>query len=51
MIQPRPLDINTVIRHAQALLPPLLGENVELELRLAPDLGACTPTRGRSSRS
>ena len=39
LIQPRPLDLNTVIQHAQALLPPLLGENVELELRLAPDLG------------
>jgi two-component system, cell cycle sensor histidine kinase and response regulator CckA len=39
MIQPRPLDINTVVRHAQPLLPPLLGENVELELRLAPEPG------------
>jgi PAS domain S-box-containing protein len=39
LIQPRALDINTVIRHAQALLPPILGENVELDLRLAPDLG------------
>ena len=39
LIQPRALDINAVIQHAQALLPPVLGENVELELRLAPDLG------------
>jgi PAS domain S-box-containing protein len=39
MIQPRALDINTVIHHAQALLPPILGENVELDLRLTPDLG------------
>jgi two-component system cell cycle sensor histidine kinase/response regulator CckA len=39
LIQPRALDINLVIQHAQALLPPILGENVELELRLAPDLG------------
>jgi PAS domain S-box-containing protein len=39
MIQPRALDINTVIRHAQALLPPTLGENIELELRLAPESG------------
>jgi PAS domain S-box-containing protein len=39
MIQPRALDINSVIQHAQALLPPILGENVELHLRLAPDLG------------
>ena len=40
MIQPRALDINAVIHHVHALLPPILGENVELELRLAPDLGA-----------
>ena len=39
MIQPRALDINSVIQQAQALLPPILGENVELHLRLAPDLG------------
>jgi PAS domain S-box-containing protein len=39
MIQPRALDINTVIRHAQALLPPTLGENIELELRLSPEPG------------
>ena len=40
MTQPRALDINSVIHHAHALLPPILGENVELELRLAPALGA-----------
>ena len=39
LIQPRALDINAVIQHAQALLPPILGENVELHVRLAPDLG------------
>ena len=39
MIQPRALDINAVIHHVQPLLPPILGENVELQLRLAPDLG------------
>jgi hypothetical protein len=40
MTQPRALDINSVIHHAHALLPPILGENVELELRLAPAPGA-----------
>jgi two-component system, cell cycle sensor histidine kinase and response regulator CckA len=40
LTQPRALDINSVIHHAHALLPPILGENVELELRLAPALGA-----------
>jgi two-component system, cell cycle sensor histidine kinase and response regulator CckA len=39
LIQPRPLDLNAVVQHVQALLPPILGENVELELKLASDLG------------
>lgn len=39
LIQPRALDINAVIQHMRALLPPILGENVELDLRLATDLG------------
>jgi two-component system, cell cycle sensor histidine kinase and response regulator CckA len=33
------LDVNAVVRHAGALLPSILGENVELVLQLAPDLG------------
>ena len=39
LIQPRALDINAVVQHAQPLLPSVLGENVELDLRLASDLG------------
>ena len=39
LIQPRALDINAVIQHTQPLLPTILGENVELGLQLAPDLG------------
>jgi two-component system, cell cycle sensor histidine kinase and response regulator CckA len=39
LIQPRPLDINAVIRHAQGMLPPILGENIELVLQLSPNLG------------
>jgi hypothetical protein len=39
LIQPRMLDVNAVVRHAGAMLPSLLGENVELVLQLAPDLG------------
>jgi two-component system cell cycle sensor histidine kinase/response regulator CckA len=39
LIQPRPLDINAVVRHAELMLPSILGENVELVLELAPDLG------------
>jgi PAS domain S-box-containing protein len=40
MIQPRPLDINAVVHHAEGLLPPILGENIELVLQLSADLGA-----------
>jgi two-component system, cell cycle sensor histidine kinase and response regulator CckA len=40
LIQPRALDINAVIRHAEGLLPPILGENIELVLELEADLGA-----------
>jgi two-component system, cell cycle sensor histidine kinase and response regulator CckA len=39
LIQPQVLDINAVVRNAGALLPSILGENVELGLQLAPDLG------------
>jgi two-component system cell cycle sensor histidine kinase/response regulator CckA len=39
LIQPRALDINAVIQHTYALLPTILGENVELDLQLASDLG------------
>jgi len=39
MIQPRPLDLNAVIRHAEGLLQPILGENVELIQELSTDLG------------
>jgi PAS domain S-box-containing protein len=35
IIQPRRLDLNAVIRGAQAILRPVLGENVELVLQLA----------------
>jgi PAS domain S-box-containing protein len=39
MTQPRALDVNSVVRHVQALLPPIVGENIELELRLSPAVG------------
>jgi PAS domain S-box-containing protein len=39
LIQPRPLDLNAVIRQAKPMLPPTLGENIEVVLELAPDLG------------
>src|SRR5215213_404950 len=39
LIQPRPLDLNAVIRQAKPMLPPVLGESIEVALELAPDLG------------
>jgi two-component system cell cycle sensor histidine kinase/response regulator CckA len=36
IIQPRRLDLNAVIRGAEGILRPVLGENVELVLHLAP---------------
>jgi nitrogen-specific signal transduction histidine kinase/CheY-like chemotaxis protein len=39
LIQPRPLDLNHVVRGAEAILRPVLGENVRLTLRLSPQDG------------
>ncbi|HEX6107710.1 MAG TPA: PAS domain S-box protein [Gemmatimonadales bacterium] len=36
MIQPRRLDLNAVVRSAEEILRPVLGESVELRLQLAP---------------
>jgi PAS domain S-box-containing protein len=39
LIEPRALDINAVVRHTWALLPSILGENVELVQELTTDRG------------
>jgi PAS domain S-box-containing protein len=39
IIQPRRLDLNAVIRSAEGILRPVLGENVELVIQLAPSGG------------
>ena len=39
VIQPRVLNLNDVIGHAVPMLRSILGENVSLDLRLAPGLG------------
>ncbi|MEZ0335789.1 MAG: PAS domain S-box protein, partial [Gemmatimonadales bacterium] len=39
LIQPRPLDLNQVVRGAETILRPVLGDNVGLLLRLAPACG------------
>ncbi|HEX6668771.1 MAG TPA: PAS domain S-box protein, partial [Gemmatimonadales bacterium] len=36
IIQPRRLDLNAVVRGAEGILRPVLGENIELALQLAP---------------
>jgi two-component system cell cycle sensor histidine kinase/response regulator CckA len=40
VLQPRVLNLNTVVEEIGKLIPRLIGEDVELVLRLAPDLGA-----------
>jgi PAS domain S-box-containing protein len=39
MIQPRPLDLNTVVADAELMFRRLLGEDIELITRLEPGLG------------
>ena len=39
LIQPRPLDLNAVVRGAETILRPVLGENCALVLKLAPSCG------------
>jgi len=39
-IEPRPLDLSACVEGMRGILAPLLGERVELELRLAPGLPA-----------
>jgi signal transduction histidine kinase/ActR/RegA family two-component response regulator len=47
LIQPRALDLNAVVRMAEAILRPVLGENVALVLRLAPSCGVIFADPGR----
>jgi two-component system, cell cycle sensor histidine kinase and response regulator CckA len=39
LIQPQVLNINPVVRKAAAMFPSILGENIQLGLELAPQLG------------
>jgi PAS domain S-box-containing protein len=47
LIQPRKLDLNAIVRHAGAMLRPVLGENVSLVLQLASDVGPIHADPGR----
>ncbi len=39
LIQPRRLDVNTIVRRAEGMLRPVLGESIELSLQLSPEVG------------
>jgi two-component system, cell cycle sensor histidine kinase and response regulator CckA len=39
LIQPRSLDLNRLVRYAAGMLRPVVGENIELVVRLSPTLG------------
>jgi PAS domain S-box-containing protein len=38
VLKPEPLDVNAVVRDLYSMLPPLVGERIELHLELAPNL-------------
>jgi hypothetical protein len=40
VLQPRVMNLNTVVEEMGRLLPPLIGEDIELLMRLSPDLGS-----------
>ena len=47
MVQPQRMDLNTVVLSAVALLRPSLRADIELSVRLAPDLGPVFADRSR----
>ncbi len=50
ILQPIVLDLNKVVANSVTLLRPLIGEDIELVVRLSPDALGCAQTRGRSTR-
>lgn len=47
LIEFQPLQINDIVRSTKRLLERLIGENVRIELKLAPDLGWVMSDRGQ----
>ena len=50
LLQPSILDLNEIIRSAERLLRPLLGEDIALKTSLAPDLGYVAADAGQMSQ-
>jgi two-component system cell cycle sensor histidine kinase/response regulator CckA len=50
MLQPSVLDLNEIVRGAERLLRPLLGEDIELQTRLDPNLGRVAADAGQMSQ-
>ncbi len=47
LVRPRQLDLSALVEGSEHMLRALLGEHVELELKLAPDLGRVLADAGR----
>ena len=47
LLELRVVDINTIVSEMERLLWPLIGENIELQTRLAPDLGRTRADAGQ----
>ena len=47
MLRPRVLDLNTTVRDLKNMLDRVIGEHIELNTRLAPDLGMLTADPGQ----
>jgi two-component system, cell cycle sensor histidine kinase and response regulator CckA len=47
LVQPRPVDVNAAVTEAVALLRPLLGSKIHLDLRLAPHLSTVLADKSR----
>jgi signal transduction histidine kinase/CheY-like chemotaxis protein len=46
-VQPKILDLNQLVRDAQTMLQPIIGEYIDLEVRLSPSLGKVLADAGQ----
>jgi two-component system cell cycle sensor histidine kinase/response regulator CckA len=47
VLKPEVFDLNTVVAETQQMVRPLIGENIQLLIKLAPDLGYVKADRGQ----